>query len=149
MKPGSLAILVTCRFDDVAMTLGVFYEDREHILEYPPSFAPGINEHFTGALNAVLTGIVPGFPVPVPPGVLGSDLVFYTYDDQDTEEIAVFGELTLRLSDDLRLTAGARWSDTSIDFNSDRGGFVNSGPVVLPTTLQNSSEVVPKVLAGT
>ena len=133
-------------FDNVALTLGVFYENREHILEYPPSFAPGVNEQFTGALNAVLTGIVPGFPVPVPPGLLGSDLVFYTYDDQDTEEIAVFGELTLRLTENLRLTAGARWSDTTIDFDSDRGGFVNSGPVVLPRTKQSSSEVVPKVL---
>ncbi len=133
-------------FDNVALTLGVFYENREHILEYPPSFAPGVNEQFTGALNAALTGIVPGFPVPVPPGLLGSDLVFYTYDDQDTEEIAVFGELTLRLTENLRLTAGARWSDTTIDFDSDRGGFVNSGPVVLPRTKQSSSEVVPKVL---
>ena len=133
-------------FNDVALTLGIFYEDREHILNYPPSFAPGINAQFTGTLNAILTGIVPGFPVPVPPGLLGSDLVFYTYDDQDTEEIAVFGELTLRLSDDLRLTAGARWSDTTIDFTSDRGGFVNSGPTILPPTTRSSSRVVPKVL---
>ena len=72
--------------------------------------------------------------------------MFYTYDDQDTEEIAVFGELTLRLSDDLRLTAGARWSDTTIDFTSDRGGFVNSGPTILPPTTRSSSRVVPKVL---
>ena len=130
----------------LALTLGVFYEDREHVLEYPPSFAPGINAQFTGALNTILTGIVPGFPVPVPPGLLGSDLVFYTYDDRDTEEIAVFGELTLRLSDNLRLTAGARWSDTTIDFTSDRGGFVNSGPTILPPTSRSSSRVVPKVL---
>ena len=130
----------------LALTLGVFYEDREHVLEYPPSFAPGINAQFTGALNTILTGIVPGFPVPVPPGLLGSDLVFYTYDDRDTEEIAVFGELTLRLSDELRLTAGARWSDTTIDFTSDRGGFVNSGPTILPPTSRSSSRVVPKVL---
>ena len=130
----------------LALTLGVFYEDREHILEYPPSFAPGINAQFTGTLNAILTGIVPGFPVPVPPGLLGSDLVFYTYDDQDTEEIAVFGELTLRLSENLRLTAGARWSDTTIDFTSDRGGFVNSGMTILPPTSRSSSRVVPKVL---
>ena len=130
----------------LALTLGVFYEDREHVLEYPPSFAPGINAQFTGVLNTILTGIVPGFPVPVPPGLLGSDLVFYTYDDRDTEEIAVFGELTLRLSDELRLTAGARWSDTTIDFTSDRGGFVNSGPTILPPTSRSSSRVVPKVL---
>ena len=133
-------------FDDVALTLGVFYEDREHILDYPPSTAPGVNAQFTGALNAVLTGIVPGFPVPVPPGLLGTDVVFYTYDDQDTEELAVFGELTLRLTDALRLTAGARWSDTSIDYTSDRGGFVAGGPTILPATLQSSTEVVPKVL---
>ena len=133
-------------FDDVALTLGVFYEDRQHILNYPPSYAPGINEQFTGTLNAILTGIVPGFPVPVPPGLLGSDLVFTTYDDKDTEEIAVFGELSLRLSDKLRLTAGARWSETTIDFTADRNGFVNGGPAVVMPPSRSSSRVVPKVL---
>ena len=49
-------------FDGAAMTLGVFYEDREHILNYPPSFAPGINAQFTGILNSILTGIVPRVP---------------------------------------------------------------------------------------
>ena len=133
-------------FDGVATTLGVFYEDREHILNYPPSFAPGINAQFTGILNSILTGIAPGFPVPVPPGLLGSDLVFHTYDDKDTEEIAVFGELTLRLSDSLRLTAGARWSETTIEFSADRGGFVNGGPAVVMPPKRSSSRVVPKVL---
>ena len=133
-------------FDGAAMTLGVFYEDREHILNYPPSFAPGINAQFTGILNSILTGIVPGFPVPVPPGLLGSDMVFHTYDDKDTEEIAVFGELTLRLSDSLRLTAGARWSETTIEFSADRGGFVNGGPAVVMPPTRSSSRVVPKVL---
>ena len=133
-------------FAGVAMTLGVFYEDREHILDYPPSFAPGINAQFTGILNAILTGIVPGFPVPVPPGLLGSDLVFQTYDDKDTEEIAVFGELTFRLSDSLRLTAGARWSETTIDFSADRNGFVNGGPAIVMPPTRSSSRVVPKVL---
>ena len=133
-------------FAGVAMTLGVFYEDREHILDYPPSFAPGINAQFTGILNAILTGIVPGFPVPVPPGLLGSDLVFQTYDDKDTEEIAVFGELTFRLSDSLRLTAGARWSETTIDFSADRNGIVNGGPAIVMPPTRSSSRVVPKVL---
>ena len=133
-------------FAGVAMTLGVFYEDREHILDYPPSFTPGINAQFTGILNAILTGIVPGFPVPVPPGLLGSDLVFQTYDDKDTEEIAVFGELTFRLSDSLRLTAGARWSETTIDFSADRNGFVNGGPAIVMPPTRSSSRVVPKVL---
>ena len=133
-------------FAGVAMTLGVFYEDREHILDYPPSFAPGINAQFTGILNAILTGIVPGFPVPLPPGLLGSDLVFQTYDDKDTEEIAVFGELTFRLSDSLRLTAGARWSETTIDFSADRNGFVNGGPAIVMPPTRSSSRVVPKVL---
>ena len=133
-------------FAGVAMTLGVFYEDREHILDYPPSFAPGINAQFTGILNAILTGIVPGYPVPLPPGLLGSDLVFQTYDDKDTEEIAVFGELTFRLSDSLRLTAGARWSETTIDFSADRNGFANGGPAIVMPPTRSSSRVVPKVL---
>ena len=133
-------------FDNVAMTLGVFYEDREHILDYPPSFAPGINEQFTRGMNAALTGIAPGFPVPLTPGLLGSDLVFMTYDDQDTEEVAVFGELTLRLSEGLRLTAGARWSETTIDFKANRNGFVNGGPAVILPSTRSTSRVVPKAL---
>ncbi len=132
--------------ESVAMTLGVFYEDREHILNYPPSFAPGINARFTSDLNALLTGIAPGFPIPFPPGALGSDLVFETLDYTDTEEIAVFGELTLRLSDNLRLTGGARWSKTTIDFSAVRDGIVNGGPATQMPPTRSDSRVVPKVL---
>ncbi len=132
--------------ESVAMTLGVFYEDREHILNYPPSFAPGINARFTSDLNALLTGIAPGFPIPFPPGALGSDLVFETLDYTDTEEIAVFGELTLRLSDNLRLTGGARWSKTTLDFSAVRNGIVNGGPATQMPPTRSDSRVVPKVL---
>ncbi|MCY4153858.1 MAG: TonB-dependent receptor [Gammaproteobacteria bacterium] len=126
--------------DRIAATVGVFYEDREHIREYPPSFAPGINEVFTSALNAAA-----GLEIPFPPGALGTDQVFSTYDDVDTEEIALFGEVTFKLTDRLRFTAGARWSDVDVKSTSVSDGFVNSGPSMVDAT-QSESSVNPKFL---
>ena len=74
--------------------------------------------------------------LPAPTGLLGSDLVFHTYDDKDTEEIAVFDELTLRLSDSLRLTAGARWSETTIDFSA------NNVSGAIPPRVRDSFELL-------
>ena len=126
--------------DRIAATAGVFYEDREHIREYPPSFAPGINVKFTNDLNNAY-----GLGIPLPPGALGTDQVFATYDDVDTEEIAIFGEVTFKLTDWLRFTAGARWSDVDVKSTSVSGGFVNAGPSMVDAT-QSESSVNPKFL---
>ena len=124
----------------IAATMGVFYEDREHIREYPPSFAPGINEKFTNDLNNAY-----GLGIPLPPGALGTDQVFATLDEVDTEEIALFGEVTFKLTEWLRFTAGARWSDVDVKSTSVSGGFVNAGPSSVDAT-QSESSVNPKFL---
>lgn len=124
----------------IAATVGVFYEDREHIREYPPSFAPGINVKFTNDLNNAY-----GQGIPLPPGALATDQVFSTYDDVDTEEIALFGEVTFKLSERLRFTASARWSDVDVKSTSVSGGFVNAGPSMVDAT-QSESSVNPKFL---
>ena len=124
----------------IAATVGVFYEDREHIRVYPPSFAPGINVKFTNDLNNAY-----GLGIPLPPGALGTDEVFETFDDVDSEEIALFGEITFKLTDWLRFTAGARWSDVDVKSSSVSGGFVNAGPSVVDAT-QSESSVNPKFL---
>lgn len=127
--------------ENIAVTLGIFYENREHIRNYPPSFAFGINTAFTNGLNNAF-----GLGIPLPPGALGTDEVFDAFDNGDTEEIAVFGELTIRVTDNLRLTAGARWSDTTIDFDNISGGLVNGGVTDPPASTQKDSAVVPKIL---
>lgn len=127
--------------DRIAATVGVFYEKREHIRHYPPSFAPGINVAFTNGLNNAF-----GLGIPLPPGALGTDQVFENFDDTDTEEIALFGEVTFKLSDRFRFTAGARWSDTEVDFDGVSDGFVNGGRTDPPPSVQSDSSINPKFL---
>lgn len=127
-------------WDRLAATVGVFYENRTHIRFFPESFLSGLNQNFTALLNAGGAGI------PFPPGALGSDLVFSNRDDTDTEQVALFGELTFKLAEWLRFTAGARWSDTSVEFDSISDGFVVGGPSDPPLAKQSESSINPKFL---
>lgn len=129
--------------DDLALTIGIFYEDRENTLGFPASFAPGINAAFTADLNAppISAGI------PLPPGALGTDLVNYGATKTDTEEIAVYSELTWKVVDGLRLTGGLRWSKTKLDVNGVMGGFVVGADQVLTLpSAKKESRLTPKVL---
>lgn len=133
--------------DDLALTLGVFYEERTNDLDFPragaKNVAPGFNAAFTNTINAFSP---PEYAIPIPPGALDTDEVFIGLQSVDYEELAVFGELTLRVTDSLRLTAGARWSDSEVIFNQYGDGFVNGGFSMTPTALQADKTVTPKVL---
>lgn len=135
----------------VSLIMGIFYEDRDRLFSWPventANSAPGINAAFTNTLNAFLP---PFLQIPVPPGAFGTDIVFAgTRGPYTFEEIAVYGELTIRLTDNLRITAGARWSDTETGFAHIEQGFVAGSPVPLVTNnLPNQDDIVvnPKVL---
>lgn len=138
--------------DKVSFSMGVFYEDRElsyrNPNDFPSNYQPGVNADFTNTLNGFLP---PAFQIPLPPGALGTDLVFAGDTVLNFEELAVFGELTISLTDNLRLTAGARWSDTETNFfdaseGFASGNFVRTINVPLAGSTQKDTVVNPKVL---
>ena len=88
------------------LILGVFYQRTTQDLEYPPAIA----------LGASVTGIVPG------------DLIFETFNEFNTKEIAGFGEVTFQASEAISITVGGRWYNTKTDSVIDSDGFANSGP---------------------
>lgn len=96
-------------------TAGVYYEDLTFDHRYPPALQPGAN----AALNAFI-----GAPANIVPG----DLIFVTSTITDTEEFAVFGELSYEFNDAWSVTAGGRYYDTSVAAVNSSDGFANGGP---------------------
>ena len=56
------------------------------------------------------------------------DLIFVTSTITDTEEFAVFGELSYAFNDAWSVTAGGRYYDTSVAAVNTADGFANGGP---------------------
>ncbi len=112
--------------DSLAATLGIFYENREHIRHYPLSLWDGLQA------------------VGVPPNVGGGPQAFFNFDDTDTEELAFFGEATIKLTDDVRFTAGVRYSEVDVDYDSVSDGFINGGRTDPPPNKTSESSVNPK-----
>lgn len=115
-------------------TVGLFYGDSEFIRGYPPALQPGVND----ALNDFI-----GAPADIVPG----DLIFITEQPEQVEELAIFGEVTWDVTEQLALTAGGRWYDTSVSFSSVSDGFANGGPSEF-SGKQSESGFNPKVMAS-
>ncbi len=115
-------------------TVGLFYGDSEFIRGYPPALQPGAND----ALHAAI-----GAPADIVPG----DLIFITEQPEQVEELAIFGEVTWDVTEQLALTAGGRWYDTSVSFSSVSDGFANGGPSEF-SGKQSESGFNPKVMAS-
>jgi outer membrane receptor protein involved in Fe transport len=118
----------------VEMTAGVFYQDTYDNLKYPPALVYGLDREFTLAVGA-----------PYPPGLLGTDLIFQTRSVFESEEIALFGEVTITILDWLRFTGGARWSDIETHQDVVADGIVNNGPTSF-LDMTSESSVNPKFL---
>ncbi|MFT6711699.1 MAG: iron complex outermembrane receptor protein [Arenicella sp.] len=99
----------------VQFTAGIYYEDLSFDHRYPAALQPGAN----AALNAFI-----GAPADIVPG----DLIFVTSTITDTEEFAVFGELSYAFNDAWSVTAGGRYYDTSVAAVNASDGFANGGP---------------------
>lgn len=115
-------------------TVGLFYGDSEFIRGYPPALQPGVND----ALNNFI-----GAPADIVPG----DLIFITEQPEQVEELAIFGEVTWDVTEQLALTAGGRWYDTSVSFSSVSDGFANGGPSEFAGK-QSESGFNPKIMAS-
>ena len=115
-------------------TVGLFYGDSEFVRGYPPALQPGVND----ALNDFI-----GAPADIVPG----DLIFITDQPEKVEELAIFGEVTWDVTEQLALTAGGRWYDTSVSFSSVSDGFANGGPSEF-SGKQSESGFNPKVMAS-
>lgn len=119
-------------------TVGFFYGDSEFTRGYPPALQPGAD----AALGAAL-----GIPAPGTPGIVPGDLIYITSQPEQVEELALFGEITFDLTDRLALTAGGRWYDTEVSFDSASDGFANGGPSAF-SGVQSESGFNPKVMAS-
>jgi iron complex outermembrane receptor protein len=73
------------------------------------------------------------------------DLIFVTTTMTDTEEKAIFGEVTWQINETMSLTTGGRWYETSIDAVNTADGFANSGPSSYNES-QKETGFNPKVL---
>jgi len=126
----------------VEMTAGVFYQDTYENLKYPPALVRGLDREFTLAIGLPFPlAVVGGQPL----GALGTDLIFQTRSIFESEEIAIFGEVTITLLDWLRFTGGARWSDIETNADSASDGIVNGGPTRFILS-QKEDSINPKFL---
>ncbi|MCP4817284.1 MAG: TonB-dependent receptor, partial [Planctomycetaceae bacterium] len=95
---------------DWQFTVGIFYADAEWDHEYPRAVQTGLADAidaFTGA-PGLGQDCVDGFCL------TDDDLIFATTTLTDTEEIAIFGEVTYNFNEWLALTAGGRWYETEV-----------------------------------
>ena len=115
------------RFDWLA---GVFYQDQERTLTQRSDYV-GFEE-FYDAYSAFYA--LPDF--------VSTDNVFEYARAEEFRDLAVFGELTWRLTDNVRLTGGFRWFDNESNVDTDVGvgafDSVRAGGVAASTF--NSSE---------
>ncbi|MDN3393202.1 MULTISPECIES: TonB-dependent receptor [unclassified Pseudoalteromonas] len=102
---------LSSNFDgDLNYQVGVFYFDEELTIE---------NFNYNTADNGVLNG--------------------YVEQQQDTTAWAVFGSVDYVVSDDLKVTAGLRYSDDDKDFVADRTlSPTGAGPKIIPENVSDS-----------
>ncbi len=116
----------TSDFDGaIQMTLGVFYQDTEQNLIYPPWIVDGLDD--------------------AADGTLGTDNIYSQDQDFDTEEIAAFGEISYDINEWLTATIGGRWSDTEV-FSSDATDGIAVGGPTFTSGSQQESKFLPKFL---
>ncbi|NKB98544.1 MAG: TonB-dependent receptor [Pseudomonadales bacterium] len=119
----------------VNFTVGVFYADNEFVRGYPTALQVGADAALAAAGGPPVPGIVPG------------DLIFITNQPEDVEEMAVFGEVTLDVSDKISVTVGGRWYETEVDFSAVSDGFANGGPSAFSGS-QKENGFNPKVMVS-
>ena len=117
--------------ETLEVVLGLYYQDQDknHSITSPiqppvPPFLTGLTTRF-GATNDI----------------------FVSDQQIDLEQIAVFGEVTWNVTEQLALTAGARWFDYEVDATIDQTGLANRGPSFVDQTFKED-DVNPKFSAG-
>ena len=122
-------------------TAGIFYSDGEFDHEYPRAVQTGLADEIDRVTGAPGLGqdCVNGFCL------TDDDLIFVTNTITETDELAIFGELTYEFNEWLSITAGGRWYDTEVKADNASDGFANSGPSSYKEK-QDESGFNPKVL---
>ncbi len=120
---------------------GFFYQDSKWNHYYPRAVQTGL----AAAIDA-FTGF-PGLGQNCEFGfcLTDDDLIFTDRTITNTEETAVFGELTYQFSDRWSITAGGRYYDNKVDATDAADGFANSGPSSY-SEKQSENGFNPKVL---
>lgn len=98
-------------WDNGNWVLGLYYFESDIDGDYR------LDVNYPGELiDIILTGAgVPGFPLGLGPEIM--DFVDYNVDfNQDTESVALFGQIEYDLTESLRLTAGLRYTRDERDF---------------------------------
>ena len=118
--------------------LGVFYSDTERVYaQRLPT--PGYDAATDAALGAgTAAGAANGFPADSP---FNSDLPY------DIQQVAIFGEASLDLTDRFTVTAGGRWYDFEEERTISTGGLFSAGDSNVVDTTE-SDGFTPRVLAS-
>lgn len=117
--------------------VGAYYESNDRLLDQTQP-APGLNAFFAArgvppcsTLNGLCFGAT-------------NDSVFDGTVDVETEQLAVFGEATYHITDELRLRLGLRWYDYESDVQIRSAGVVNGGVSTSSNKIEEDG-TVPKV----
>jgi len=119
--------------------LGAFYRDKENDAE-------GGLQLIDSEVAAINAAVAAGGPM-FAPFLLGGNVATNCEALHTFEQIAVYGEATLEIVDDLELVLGLRWFDETVELTDQQLGF---GPLAVISTPSQSEEVsesgvIPKV----
>jgi iron complex outermembrane recepter protein len=134
----------------VQYVAGFFYSDFHGRIPfaayYPPAIAPGLGAILNSAYGGLGTcAVVPFCPNPDDP-----DEIFGENYRTEIKEPALFGELSWRIVDALKVTAGLRWNRVSTTAGGYQEGAVTQAPppaparVVDPTVTTTETAWTPK-----
>jgi outer membrane receptor protein involved in Fe transport len=90
--------------------LGAFYMDQDNSV-FQLSYNPGMNEFHNACIDTGGPECDGFWPATFYPGDQLSEIDFEYKRDTTYEEMALYGELTYKVSDTFRLTGGFRWFD--------------------------------------
>jgi len=104
---------------------GAFYQDIQEDRNFEPrNFATGLEDNFIEFFQAIGLGDVPiGELFPF------GDLIFTSQQPTSTEELGIFGEVDIKLSDQWSLSLGGRFFDTEVSFSSLQAGLAFGIPL--------------------
>ncbi|PCI54279.1 MAG: TonB-dependent receptor [Alphaproteobacteria bacterium] len=101
------------------VVVGGFYSNTKTLTDYI-SIVPGTSDAIDAFFGAPAGTDVFGF----------ADTLFTQDGDRTIKEIALFGEASYEVTEDLKLTAGLRWFETTIDSSLIIGGFAGGPPSI-------------------
>jgi len=101
------------------------------------------NEHIPG-FNSTIESVYGGTPANIVGAAFPDDLVYYAFSEFVNTDSAVFGQVTYKVTPQLKVTAGARYEKASEDLGFNSAGYFASGPPY--TGAANGSATTPKAV---